>query len=218
MGQAGRDDVAVGSYAAPYGICTRDGEPYPEDRMPFVRALQRAARRRRRRHHDPPPGRHAASTSARSRGRCRTTPASITHVDHRVLRHHARGRGRARARRERARLHRAQRLEAIGTLAGGIAHDFNNLIFGIKLIAAELAAERDRRRAARRRSQLIDDITERSATLTRSLLGLRPARQAPRDRRSRSTTWSRRWRELLRRTLAGVDAQRSSSTAGDAAR
>src|SRR5690606_19454172 len=46
---------------------------------------------------------------------------------------------RAKAESER-RLLRAQRLEAIGTLAGGIAHDFNNLIFGIKLIAAELAS------------------------------------------------------------------------------
>src|SRR3954468_16205224 len=41
MGQVGRDDAKVGSYSAPYGICTRDGTPYPEARMPFVRALQK---------------------------------------------------------------------------------------------------------------------------------------------------------------------------------
>src|SRR3569832_1821573 len=39
MGQAGRDDVAVGGYSEPYGIYGRDGLPYPESRMPFVRAL-----------------------------------------------------------------------------------------------------------------------------------------------------------------------------------
>src|SRR3569833_1285115 len=39
MGQAGRDDVAVGGYSEPYGIYGRDGLPYPETRMPFVRAL-----------------------------------------------------------------------------------------------------------------------------------------------------------------------------------
>src|SRR6478736_804906 len=58
-----------------------------------------------------------------------------------------------------ARLAHAQRLEAIGTLAGGIAHDFNNLIFGIKLLAAELAAsEHDAKRLASLR--MIDDVTE----------------------------------------------------------
>src|SRR5689334_19550949 len=31
--------VRVGGYSEPYGILTRDGKPYPEDRMPFVRAL-----------------------------------------------------------------------------------------------------------------------------------------------------------------------------------
>ena len=35
MGMAARDDVAAGEYAAPYGIHDRDGNPYPEQRMPF---------------------------------------------------------------------------------------------------------------------------------------------------------------------------------------
>ncbi len=39
MGMAARGDVAVGHYAEPYGIYTRDGEIYPEDRLPFVRAV-----------------------------------------------------------------------------------------------------------------------------------------------------------------------------------
>ena len=40
------DDAQVGSYSQPYGIFTRDGEPYPEQRMPFVRALQEQLLRR----------------------------------------------------------------------------------------------------------------------------------------------------------------------------
>ncbi len=42
MGMTARDDVAVGGYAEPYGICDREGNPYPEDRMPFVQALAAA--------------------------------------------------------------------------------------------------------------------------------------------------------------------------------
>jgi PAS domain S-box-containing protein len=38
MGMPARSDVAVGEYGARYGIFTRDGQPYPETRMPFVRA------------------------------------------------------------------------------------------------------------------------------------------------------------------------------------
>src|SRR6185295_1488673 len=40
MGMGARDDVARGDYAGPYGIHTRTGELYPEDKLPFVRALQ----------------------------------------------------------------------------------------------------------------------------------------------------------------------------------
>ena len=40
MGIEARDDVGVGGYAQPYGICGLDGKPYPEHRLPFVRALE----------------------------------------------------------------------------------------------------------------------------------------------------------------------------------
>lgn len=40
MGMSARDDVKVGGYSEPYGIFDRAGKPYPEDRMPFVRAIQ----------------------------------------------------------------------------------------------------------------------------------------------------------------------------------
>src|SRR5580693_8110043 len=43
MGMGPVSDVGVGEYAVPYGIYGRDGELYPEHRLPFVRALQEGA-------------------------------------------------------------------------------------------------------------------------------------------------------------------------------
>ena len=43
-GQRPARHVEVGGYSEPYGILTRDGKPYPEARMPFVRALARSER------------------------------------------------------------------------------------------------------------------------------------------------------------------------------
>jgi PAS domain S-box-containing protein len=43
MGMGPVADVAVGEYAQPYGIYDLDGALYPEDKMPFVRALQARA-------------------------------------------------------------------------------------------------------------------------------------------------------------------------------
>lgn len=40
MGMEARGDVAAGGYTAPYGIFDREGLPYPEQRLPFVRALE----------------------------------------------------------------------------------------------------------------------------------------------------------------------------------
>ncbi|MBL0214643.1 MAG: response regulator [Myxococcales bacterium] len=197
----GTRDAQVGNYAQPYGICTRDGKPYPEDRMPFVRALV-----------EKKVVINDDITIRRPDGTCVDVRATsrpiadrdgvITHViiaffdvTREVLAE------RARAESEQ-RLQRAQRLEAIGTLAGGIAHDFNNLIFGVKLIASDLAAsEEDPKR--REALALIDDITERSAALTRSLLGF--ARRG----KHRATTLClsdvvASMSELLRRTSTGV--------------
>jgi signal transduction histidine kinase/ActR/RegA family two-component response regulator len=189
----------VGNYSEPHGIFTRTGEPYPESRLPFVRALEEkrvvvvddiTIHR--------PDGVHVDV-----RATARPVGDPITHViiaffD--VTREVVAERARAESEQQ---LRRSQRLEAIGNLAGGIAHDFNNLIFGIKLIAADLAAtEQDADRQAS--LALIDDITERSATLTRSLLGFarrgkhRAMPVALNDVVSAMT-------ELLTRTLTGVD-------------
>jgi PAS domain S-box-containing protein len=43
MGMGPVADVGVGGYAAPYGIFDRDGTHYPEQRMPFVRAVEARA-------------------------------------------------------------------------------------------------------------------------------------------------------------------------------
>jgi two-component system cell cycle sensor histidine kinase/response regulator CckA len=69
------------------------------------------------------------------------------------------------------RLQRAQRLEAIGTLAGGVAHDFNNLLMGIQgtvgLMLEELAEEDPQA------TQLmeIENYLNRAVELTNRLLG-----------------------------------------------
>jgi len=198
-------ETQVGGYAAPYGIYQRGGGLYAEDRMPFVRALRErevvvvddiTIRRR-----------DGSAVDVRAFARPVFDPSGevITHViiaffD--ITREVAAERSRAESEQ---RLQLAQRLEAIGTLAGGIAHDFNNLIFGIKLLASDLLVGEDdpERQAA---LALIDDITERSAALTRSLLGF--ARRG--KHRSLAVGLSDvvgAMAEMLRRTAAGAEIE-----------
>ena len=201
MGTGGITGAAVGGYAAPYGIFTRTGEPYPEHRLPFVRALeeQRVVVVDDLSIHRPDGTRIDVRAFARP---IADEGGTITHVviaffD--ISLEVALARQRAESQ-ERAQ--RTQRLESIGTLAGGVAHDFNNLIFGIKLIASELALNAKDERL-RSDLTLIDSITERAATLTRSLLGfarLGKHRSAP----VAMEDVIEGMRELLVRTLSGV--------------
>src|SRR5436190_272318 len=69
-----------------------------------------------------------------------------------------------------ARLVRAQRMEAIGTLAGGIAHDFNNLLTVVRSMSSSLIAgevDPERRDALK----MMEEVGERAMHLTRGLLG-----------------------------------------------
>ena len=202
MGTHVKGDVGVGGYSEPYGILTRDRKPYPEDRMPFVRALVE----KRTVVVDDITIRRPDNTCVDIRAYANPVmdaDGTITHVviaffD--ITREVAAEKARAESDQ---RLQRSQRLEAIGTLAGGIAHDFNNLIFGIKLIAADLSASEsdpDRKEAL----SVIDEITERSATLTRSLLGF--ARRG--KHRAMPVCLSdvvASMAELLRRTASGIE-------------
>lgn len=189
----------AGRHGEPYSFCARDGTPYPETKLPFARALIE----RRVIVIDDLTIRRRDGRKVEVRAIARPIGDPITHV---VVTFLDIGREveaeRARAESEQ-RLRHAQRLEAIGALASGIAHDFNNLIFSIKLIAAEIAAaELDpKRRAA---MQMIDDLTERSATLTRALLGFvrrTKHRALPVGVNDIVTSMT----EVLGRTLSGVE-------------
>ncbi len=68
-------------------------------------------------------------------------------------------------------LFRAQKMEAIGTLAGGIAHDFNNLLMGIQGNAEMMALDIGPAHAHSGRLKTIQDCAQSGARLTQQLLG-----------------------------------------------
>ncbi|NTV25732.1 MAG: response regulator [Chlorobiaceae bacterium] len=68
-------------------------------------------------------------------------------------------------------LAQAQKMDSIGRLAGGIAHDYNNMLAAI-LGNAELALRKaDRDHPMRKELETIIKVAQRSAELTRQLLG-----------------------------------------------
>ncbi|MGC9323454.1 MAG: PAS domain S-box protein [Desulfomonilia bacterium] len=66
---------------------------------------------------------------------------------------------------------RAQKLEAIGTLAGGIAHDFNNLLMGVLGNVSLMQMEESMGEPTRDRLKNIEQYVQRGSELTRQLLG-----------------------------------------------
>jgi two-component system cell cycle sensor histidine kinase/response regulator CckA len=69
-----------------------------------------------------------------------------------------------------AQLFRAQKMEAMGTLAGGIAHDFNNILQVIQGFADLLLARGKGLSGAATELRMISDASKRGAELTRQLL------------------------------------------------
>jgi PAS domain S-box-containing protein len=66
---------------------------------------------------------------------------------------------------------RAQKMEAIGTLAGGIAHDFNNLLMGILGNISLMLMQVDESHAFYERLRFIEQYVKRGSDLTKQLLG-----------------------------------------------
>jgi PAS domain S-box-containing protein len=69
-----------------------------------------------------------------------------------------------------ARVHQAQKMEALGRLAGGVAHDFNNLLTIILTSADLLVRSRDPRTPAAPDLENILEAARQSAALTKQLL------------------------------------------------
>jgi len=174
MGMEARPDVAVGGYSAPYGIFGIDGRPYPEQKMPFVRALEARAiitvddiviHR-----HD------GRKVNIRATARPIFAGDAISHVVIAFIDATAEIHAEEMRRESELRLRHQQRLESLGTLAAGVAHDFNNLLGSISLISSMLRMrEHDPARAEDLHN--IEAATESAARLTRSLLAF--GRQGP---------------------------------------
>lgn len=69
-------------------------------------------------------------------------------------------------------LNRANKLQALGTLAGGIAHNFNNLLMGIAGHASLIESDLDSGHNLQKRVQGIEQCVQSAADLTKQLLGL----------------------------------------------
>ncbi|HQG30661.1 MAG TPA: PAS domain S-box protein [Deltaproteobacteria bacterium] len=68
-------------------------------------------------------------------------------------------------------LMRAQKMEAIGTLAGGIAHDFNNLLMGILGNISLILMNLDETHPAHDRLKSMEEYVRHGSDLTKQLLG-----------------------------------------------
>ncbi|GEM_PF-1080073 len=67
-------------------------------------------------------------------------------------------------------LFQAQKMQSVGTLAGGVAHEFNNLLAGIQGYATLGLREPNVKESVHQFLELIVQLSERAANLTRQLL------------------------------------------------
>ena len=218
MGMAARDDVAAGEYAAPYGIRTRDGALYPEERMPFVRAVEerdtvvvddivihRADGRR---------------VAIRAQARpLFAADGAMSHVAIAFIDITREAEEEELRRETEQRLARALRVESIGQLAGGVAHDFNNLLVAIQVIASSMQARATPAQIADLRR--IEAVTDSAGELTRSLLEYAGRRSGATGRVSLAAVVEGvaglLRRTLDRRILVDVDLSDTRSVVGDRA-
>jgi two-component system cell cycle sensor histidine kinase/response regulator CckA len=70
------------------------------------------------------------------------------------------------------RLHRLEKMEALGTLAGGISHDFNNLLMGIQGYTSLMLQDLDVSHPHYERLKRIEEQVQSGANLTNQLLGV----------------------------------------------
>ena len=68
-------------------------------------------------------------------------------------------------------IQKAERMQAIGTLAGGIAHDFNNLLMGIQGRTSLMLMDAEESHPNHGQLKGIEDYVKRAANLTNQLLG-----------------------------------------------
>ncbi len=169
MGMVARDDVAAGEYSQPYGIHTRSGELYPEDKLPFVRAL---TQRKTVIVDDIVIHRHdGGKVNIRAQARPVFDAAGVlTHVVIAFIDITREVEAEVARLESDQRMRQMQRMDSVGMLAGGIAHDFNNLLAAVKIMAAAL--RRNETDVAKlEHLEQIDQVTESATQLTRALLG-----------------------------------------------
>ena len=178
MGMGARDDVKVGEYSEPYGIRDLAGNAYPEDRLPFVRALKARGpvevddivihRYDGRRVNI----RALARPMWAADGSMEAIVIAFSDITREV---HAE----INAAESEARLHHAEKMEAVARLSGGVVHDFNNLLVSVKMLTATL--RRDEKDPGKRAHlDRIDHAAQSAMDLTGALLGFaRGGRRQP---------------------------------------